>query len=217
MTTVRCCVEGQEFYVHSNNNPSMEGYILANSWYNKEKNKYIVYGLGLGYHIKQLCECSAGATIEVYEGNLNMLQLATKFGVIGDCLSTNQVSIHYDPMYKELTNRIRLIDDKTELVVFQPSIRMIEHGDIREKIEDYFLRYNSIKNQRTMLYDNFRINQTLCSQVVDSLKSQWKGKNVYIVAAGPSLDINFKALSKVESGSNGYASLSQIYYWLELG
>ncbi|WP_167956037.1 motility associated factor glycosyltransferase family protein [Anaerosporobacter faecicola] len=196
LPTIRCNDEGIEYYVHSNNNPDLEAYILATSWYSDEKTKYIVYGLGLGYHLQQLCACNPGITIDVYEGNMTMLYLAVKYGVLGYCLTTNQVNIHYDPQYKEFANKIQNIDEETEVVVYHPSVRMIAQKQIKERIEEYFMHYHSVKNQRTMLCDNFKSNRKKCKLVVDSLKSSWNGKNVYIVAAGPSLDKNYKLLSK---------------------
>lgn len=42
------------FYFHSNVIPSKEALLLAAKWYRNDKFHYIVYGLGLGYHVIEL-------------------------------------------------------------------------------------------------------------------------------------------------------------------
>ena len=45
---------GTEFYLHSNLCAETEGEQLARSWYRPEQERYIVYGMGLGYAVQAL-------------------------------------------------------------------------------------------------------------------------------------------------------------------
>lgn len=199
--TVKCYCNGKEFYLHSNNNPQYESEILVNSWYQEDKYRYIVYGLGLGYHIYQLCEIDKYIEIDVYEANLEIIQLAAVYGVLARCIASGQVRVHYDPNFEGLAKKLADISEETEFVVHAPSQRMIEDENVRERVEEYFLHYQSVKNQKGILNGNFRYNIKHYDSSVDELLSEWKGKNVYIIAAGPSLDHNFQELKKV--GNDG--------------
>lgn len=199
--TVKCFFEGKEFYFHSNNNPQLEAAIMAATWYSDDKHKYIVYGLGLGYHICQLCEIDSYIEIDVYESNLTMLQLAIVYGVLERCLLSGQVRVHYDPEHTKLATKLTEVDEDTEFAIHEPSLRIIEEANIRDRMEEYFLHYQSVKNQKGILKGNFRYNVHNYDSYVDELFPLWKDKDIYIIAAGPSLDLNYNMLKNI--GENG--------------
>lgn len=199
--TVQCTRDGKIFYLHSNNNPQAEGMILANTWYSEEKYHYVVYGLGLGYHIKQLCACNPYITVDVYEDSMEMIKLAAKYGDLYDWVQSGQVQIYWDPDYTRFAKQIERVDETTELVIYAPSLRLVRDKRVQKKMEEYFLHYHSIKNQFGIMMGNFRYNTTHYDASVDVLASKWKGKDVYIIAAGPSLDHNYEELRKI--GENG--------------
>ena len=145
LPTVKCNYRGKEFYLHSNNNPHYEAMITANSWYIENKRKYIIYGLGLGYHICQLCEIDSYIVIDVYESSQTILQLAAVYGVLGRCLLSGQVRVHYDPDYTKLAEKISEVDEDTEFVIHEPSQRIIEKETIRDRMEEYFLTTNRLR------------------------------------------------------------------------
>lgn len=197
LATIKCNKDGCEFYLHSNNNPQLDAAVLANAWYADSKYKYIVYGFGLGYHIYQLCKRNCYIEIDVYESNLEVLQLAVAYGNIGECLESGQVRIFYDPDFENFSKRVSCFNDDTELVIHGPSQRLINNENIRERMEEYFLHYNSVRNQKGLLYGNYRYNICNYDASVDTLLTEWSNKDVYIVAAGPSLDLNYKYLKKI--------------------
>lgn len=199
--TLRCNRGDKTFYMHSNNNPQAEAMTLANAWYSEEKNRYVVYGLGLGYHIKQLCECNRYIQVDVYEDSMDVIRLAAMYGDLAEWINKGQAQIHWDPDYTQFAKQIENADQSTEVVIYAPSLKMVRDRRVQTKMEEYFLHYNSIKNQKGIMLGNFRYNTTHYDESVDVLLPKWRGKDVYIIAAGPSLDSNYKELRKV--GSNG--------------
>jgi hypothetical protein len=161
----------------------------------------MIYGLGLGYHICQLCQIDNYIQVDVYESNLEIIKLAVNYGVLERCLQSGQVRIHYDPEYKDLANKLAQLDEDTEFVVHAPSQRLIEENSINERMEEYFLHYHSVKNQKGILKGNFRFNVNHYDAYVDELLPLWKDKDVFIIAAGPSLDYNYQELKKVGTDS----------------
>lgn len=199
--TLKCNKDKKTFYMHSNNNPQAEAMILANTWYTEDKHRYVVYGLGLGYHVKQLCECNPYIQIDVYEDSIDVICLAAMYGDLAEWINHGEVRIHWDPDYTQFAKQIEKIDQATEVVIFAPSLKMVRNKRVQTRMEEYFLHYHSIKNQKGIMMGNFRYNSTHYDESVDVLLPKWQGKDVYIIAAGPSLDANYEELRNV--GSDG--------------
>ena len=70
-------------YLHSNNDPMDEARRFVNSHYDYRKQRYLVWGCGLGYHVYQLyCHTEGSIPIILYETNPQMLQYAMRYGVL---------------------------------------------------------------------------------------------------------------------------------------
>ncbi|MDF2802122.1 MAG: uncharacterized protein K0S61_2025 [Anaerocolumna sp.] len=167
---------------------------MANSWYSEDKSNYILFGLGLGYHVSELLEMDKNIKVKVYESDCNIIQLACAFSNIGQLLKNSNVTLIYDPEFTKLSDRIEKITFDDEFVIHYPSLRNIKNKSVKEKLENYFLQYSSVKNQLRLLNGNFRKNIFCYNGLVDELKHVFEGKDLYIVAAGPSLDRNFLEL-----------------------
>lgn len=186
-----------QYYYHSNHCVVKESLQLINSWYSEEKSCYIIYGLGLGYHIDELLSLDNNIRIEVYECDRNIIQLACAFSELGSIFKKSNVTLNYDPKFTGLLERIKRISLEDEFVIHYPSMCCIKNIEEKEKLEDYFIQYSSIKNQLKLLNGNFRKNITHYDGLADELKNKFQGKDLYIIAAGPSLDNNFLYLKKV--------------------
>lgn len=192
--------DNYKYYLHSNNCVSKEAFHLAKSWYSVEKTNYIVYGLGLGYHVCELLEIDKNIKIEVFESDGNIIQLSCAFSN-NQIFNNPNITLIYDPEFVKLSERMSKISDHEEFVIHYPSLRSIKNISARENLENYFLQYSSIKNQLHLLHGNFRKNIFNYTGLVDDLVSLFQGKNLYIIAAGPSLDKNFLKLKEITSDS----------------
>lgn len=189
--------ENKKFYFHSNHLVSNEALNLANYWYNRDKNNYIIYGLGLGYHIKALSNIDKNISIEVFESDINIIHLACAFSDIGDLFTEKNIKLNYDPSFKNLISKVSLIKDEDEFLIHYPSLRNIKNTSVKQYMENYFIQHSSIHNQLSLLYGNFRNNIKNYDSTIDDLKKEFIGRDIYIVAAGPSLDKNFLLLKKL--------------------
>jgi hypothetical protein len=188
---------GRKYYMHTNNRIQNEAFTLANSWYSYEKTEYIIYGLGLGYHVGALSEIDNNINIEVYESDINIIQLAFAFSDLIYIVQKPNIKIIYDPDYTELMKSINNITEISEFILHYPSLRNIKNIDIKENLENYFIQYSSIKNQLSLLNGNFNANILNNDGVIDELKNDFEDKDLYIIAAGPSLDKNFMQLKEL--------------------
>lgn len=189
--------KGKKYYLHSNGQVFHEAEILAREWFSDDKSEYIIYGLGLAYPINELLQLDENIIIRVYESDLNIIQIACGFTDMSNIFSCDRVEILYDPRFELLSSAIHNLKEDTSYFIHYPSLRNIKDIKIREQMEDYFISYSSINNQLHKLNGNFNKNILHCSLYVDSLKEAFAGKDLYIIAAGPSLDNNYMQLKEL--------------------
>ncbi len=199
------------YYLHSNSRVSKEAFTLASSWYDEELTHYIVYGFGFGYHIKELMQMDNSIRIEVYEADINVLKLAAAHTAISALVNNPAVRIIYDPTHTKMLHRLKDIKDGEKFVIHYPSLRNVRSQNIKEKLENYFIQYSSITNQIKLLNGNFRENITHYDGFAAELKEHFRNKNLYIIAAGPSLDKNFHLLKEVDRSKGIILATGTVY------
>ncbi len=112
---------GVRFYFHSNHKVQEEAFLLAKNWFDPQKRCYLLYGFGLGYHIRELLELATEAELEIYEADLNVMQLACAFTEVNELLELKRVTLFYDPDFKLLKERLTILSEEEKLEVHYPS------------------------------------------------------------------------------------------------
>jgi hypothetical protein len=199
--TLAIMESNNKYYLHSNYRIVNEAYELANAWYQEDKHHYVIYGLGFGYHIKELIKLDSTITVEIYESDINVILLACTYTDINSYIVVPNVRLIYDPDFSKLSEQLEKKGDDSEFVIHYPSLRNIKNIDIKATLENYFIRYSSTRNQVRNLNGNFFENMKHYNGLVDELKQVFHNKDLYIVAAGPSLDKNFLQLKEVRENS----------------
>ena len=127
----------ETFYFHTNGKIATEAFILARNWYNKEVKRYIIYGLGFGYHINELLTISARSELIIYEADLNVILLASAFAGLKDIFDTGRVRLIYDPKLEDLKQRIKKLQKDEAFFVHYPSYQNIRFDNGRELLRKY--------------------------------------------------------------------------------
>lgn len=195
--TLKETKEGKPYYYHSNINPHSEALQFAEYWYDEQMCRYIIYGFGLGYWIEAFALIDENIKIDIYENDISIISLAMRYGSNLSYLDNKNISLHYDPTLSLLFEELTHMSSDTCLLIHNPSIGKITDTYKRQWLEEYFIQYHSVKNQSKLLLGNFRENIKHYDFCVDELTSKWEGKDLYIVAAGPSLDKNCGELKKI--------------------
>lgn len=204
--------KGNRFYLHSNHKPILSAYELAKSWYQEGKTKYIILGFGLGYHAYELGELDETIEIIVFESDENVIRLSNQYGVKEAFLSNKRHQLIYDKNQVKLRNTLSELDENSSFVIHYPSLQLLEASEIKKKLENYFIQYSSVANQSSLMNGNFRENKIHVSRSIHELKKEWEGKTAYIVAAGPSLDYNFKELKRVNKKNSIIIAVGTVFY-----
>ncbi|MCR5701967.1 MAG: DUF115 domain-containing protein [Lachnospiraceae bacterium] len=179
--------------LHSFSNPMISSRDFVCDFYNPSKSDYIIFGLGLGYHCEELVAKDSELNIKIIENDIGIIELAMTYTNMNWYFNNKDVEIIYDPDFKELGKAIEDIADK--LIAFhRPSVRRIKNSQIVDIIKQLWVREDSAKMQRDWMESNFLYNIKSCNHNIDSIKDDIHGKNVIIVAAGPSLDKNIDLL-----------------------
>jgi len=125
------------FYFHTNGRISMEAFMLARRWYSKDVKRYIIYGLGFGYHIYELLALTDKAEIIVYEEDLNVILLACAFTRLKDIFETGRVRLVYDTRLTKLSKEISNLQEDEALYIHYPSYQNIRGDKERELLREY--------------------------------------------------------------------------------
>ena len=181
------------YYFHSNNDPFYEAWQLANWYYQPDKRQYIIYGLGLGYHVEALADMDESIQIQVFEQDIEVIYYFLKSRKQDKLLDNSNIKIVFDPELKQFSHSLT---ENAVVILHHPSLRHIKQNTIRERMEYMFIRDSGIRNQHNLMVSNFRENELNCKHNVDELRDEFAGKKAVIVAAGPSLDKNIELLKQ---------------------
>ena len=175
---------GKKIYLHSNGNPMTEADILAKEYHEEVDSVYRICGFGFGYLAQALASKDTTSEIIVYESNLEVLVLAMYYMDLKAIWEEKRIQIVLDENYK----LFRKMLPQGIPVIHYPSIEAMKDLETREIMKNYFIQFQSAKNQRVFLEENFSKNIKLQDESVDVLKETFQGKKMLLIAGGPSLD-----------------------------
>lgn len=134
-------MEGGAKYLHSNLSPLQEAFQLANSWYDQNKVKYIIYGIGMGYHVNALIDIDGMISIEVFESSSDMLKLAREYNCCNVFTGIPSININYDPDLSKLESCLEKMTEDTKFVVYSVSLTYIKDKDTQDKLQKLINKY----------------------------------------------------------------------------
>ncbi|MEC9487912.1 MAG: 6-hydroxymethylpterin diphosphokinase MptE-like protein [Halanaerobium sp.] len=198
---------GQKFYLHSIYNPQREAktFVTARQKEIEAAKLIIIYGLGLGYHLCEIAKLiGPGQEVYVLETNQKILKYSravvnfTKFEEIGfNFLLTDNCQEISHSIYS-LLGQYHYSD--ISFIVHRPSLKIMpgECSFLKELIEDWEIKRDSIQRFSRLMLDNFQSNLKLREKFNFLEISQKHQENfpVVMIASGPSLDRNKHLLEK---------------------
>ncbi|RGR66470.1 motility associated factor glycosyltransferase family protein [Roseburia inulinivorans] len=192
--TMKYVAEQKELTMHSMLNPEKEAEVFSRAYYNELVLTYYIWGMGMGYHVKALLKQSKQIKVVVLEPKLSILKCALEYLDFSTELEEGQLQILYGrQLLKELTS----MSKEDQLLIHQPSLEIMPECAEKQALENYFVSFNSINEQKRDLDNNFFLWQkTGLSEATDVFRDKVRGKKLVIVAAGPSLQEEIGNLKK---------------------
>ena len=208
--------EGTEVYIHSKYNPVNE---IEHAFQNIDFNRdclFIVYGLGLGYHIDALAKRkSAASIIFVIEKEEAILKTYCKYHDVEEELARQNIFLFYgneDQIAAAVSTKVFAFNvmplmTNIETVVLPAYGRIYGWewiNQVNKRLFDvfrhaYFILGNDIEDTIIGLKNNLEnIIELIKSPSIDSLRGRYNQQPAIIVSAGPSLDKNIHTLKKAQ-------------------
>lgn len=207
--------QGNSVYIHSQYNMKREFESTINKEEISKKDAlYIVYGLGLGYHIKELLhQISSRSILFVIEPNMDIVSTYMHTQDFSEIVAGNTFYFFgtEDEIITKLNQKLfafnvmPLFGNLTNVIL--PSYQII-YGDWIEKIQHqildairhaYFMLGNDMEDTIIGIKNNFEnIDVLIKSPSIEDLKNTYHDLPAIIVSAGPSLDKNIHQLKEAQ-------------------
>lgn len=184
----------REICMHSMLDPENSSKGWAYEFYDESVDRYYVFGMGLGYHIKSLLEISSAISVVVLENRLEAIQMAMYCTDWSNWLEQDRLKIVYNQCVKDL---LKEITRESIVLVHYPSLQILPKGKEREILENYLVSVNSQREQRRDMDDNFFRLQQMRVPECEVVLQKIFGKVVVVVAAGPSLEMEIENLKDI--------------------
>ncbi len=212
LTTLKASNGTESFYLHSTRNPQreaerwLEGFELA-----QEAGPFLVYGLGLGHHLRALRGCFPQARIAVVEANLALLRVVLEKGDVQDLLQDKQITLlaaSAQKLQQDISNWLRDLTEAERrnfrLLYHEPSLRAAPPGakDVREVFE-YHCNAEQAANKLPFSQEYhihreaYLRGEAAPGRPFSRLLGRFEGFAAVVVGAGPSLDQNVHHLREV--------------------
>lgn len=204
--TIQVIIDNKTYMLYSKYNPIRDSQAFGEEYYDENIENYLVYGLGLGYHINELenliIKSNKDYHIYIIECNKELVNLAMDNINLSSILKNENITFIRMENDKESYDKLKKIlsIDNIKIAIHRPSLNIIpkEFINLKYLLEEFMMKQNTIEYYSNDLDDNYNYNIQNFDLNVDSLFNKYSNKPLYLVAAGPSLDKNIHELAKVK-------------------
>ncbi|MGG4497719.1 motility associated factor glycosyltransferase family protein [Brevibacillus reuszeri] len=217
--TIAVQVDSGWNYIHSKYNPVAEAERFVHALTEIDESHHILfYGVGLGYHIDEFLKKYPNVTFSIYEPNIYVI---TKFLSLVDLnkwqptkrLLNIMIDINGEALQNNLLQFTRILDKEVKTIIFNSYDRIypneakmfvevfrkaiFENREIMHSKIAFSKReaFNGLKNVPYMLTS---------PNILHGHNQMFKDKPAIIVAAGPSLNMEYENLKKVKAAGSAY-------------
>ncbi|NFT06905.1 MULTISPECIES: 6-hydroxymethylpterin diphosphokinase MptE-like protein [unclassified Clostridium] len=195
----------ENVFLHSKYYPLKEGekFIELNEKFYKNKDVVMIYGLGLGYHIKELLKkCSDNCKIYIFDVDKEVIKIADNLGVLENIRKDKRVKIFENYSQKFLQDFVNVSQMVDDILIYKSSVKLLpeEYMSLKNALEDYNISKIAVERFGEVMMENYEHNLRLKTPTIKEFfnRINVKGETVIIVAAGPSLDYNINTLRELK-------------------
>lgn len=208
--TFRYSIDGKKIYINSKYNINNEINDLFKDIDFTKNNLFVVYGIGLGYHVKKLIDMSSeDSIIFVIEKDMKILNTYFRCKDFAELGNKKIVMFFGDEqdIFSQISNYIFNFKVMPIILNYTPVIlpsyysiygKWINHMNTRivKLIQHAFFNLgNDVEDTIIGLKNNFiNMKELIESPSIETVKDMYTNKPAIIVGAGPSLDKNIKNL-----------------------
>lgn len=206
--------DGRSFYLHSQYDPVQEAQDWLKAVESQEDTAYIVFGAGLGYHLRALLKSISGKSkiyVIEYVSNERLTELTRHLFRDARWLDDPRIQVICGPnlrmiagqiaidMQLQHLKRITLCRHYPTMQIYPGFYQQLEENLVN-KVEEIFafvIRF-SLQSGLMFMENSWRNLPYIWSNPgIGQLKGAFAGKTAIVVSAGPSLDKNIQQLAEV--------------------
>jgi hypothetical protein len=192
--------------LHSKYYPSKEAvkFLDNNEHIYTNKKIVVVYGIGFGYHIKELLHrIDENCKVYAFDADIEMVNKAKELGLLKEIENHSRIKLFYNYSREFINNfsdKLNLVED---LLIYKPSFKTLpkEYEDFRAVLNNYEIAKLGLERYGRIAEENYEANLKLnCRGIKEFFQyCHIEDKPVIIAAAGPSLEKDIEVLRRYQS------------------
>jgi hypothetical protein len=186
--TVIAVKNNYSWYIHSSITPTIQGRRFAEFNYNAADN-ILIYGLGLGYHIKEILgRMKENQHLYVLETDQDLYACFLKHGT-KEILDDSRLTLKITDKLEEASLYLGTIPPDTEILYYEPLIKTLteKFEYMKTWFNNYRLDMNASHSFKEM-QENHMINRNLgLPNFLELFEEKYQGVPCVIVSSGPTL------------------------------
>lgn len=197
--TIRLYENGEQYYISGNNNPYRDAMQFVRGNLEDDIYQYIIIGAGMLYEAQMILEEKPDVQLVVVEDDPYLFRQVLTYRDVTSILQDKRLTL----VCSNLARYIGNIDvENQRLLIRKSALRHIHDMRTKNLLERFFVKYMTIKEQAFVLEKNFRENIVHNENIrsVDEIAERIKGRRVYLVAGGPSLNDTTDVLKERQEG-----------------
>lgn len=204
MPIVKILKENRTWYLHSRYDPEKEAF----RWVERQTadltkipERFLVIGMGAGYHVHMLHRRFPEVCIDVWDFNCRFGEWLSQSGLLSWLTDKSSlITYRYTESLEEFNRHLGQImqEDEIYMLIHSPSLELIPSALSQWKLalEEQLLHTRAYFVQRKKLDENFYQNVLLNDPGVATWINQYVDKPMIMVSGGPSLTKQIKVLKK---------------------
>lgn len=216
--TMKVNVHGRMQYVHSKYDPEKEAERFINQFQNDAVKHVLFVGMGLGYHIQNFIKKNPNTKFSIYEPSEEALVVCLSNKNLSELLSTNLIRIFTSTEQASIELQLHHVLQSANGVLQVITLPVYEriYGKQIDAIMKHVIKTLKIKrsnlvtnlsHQKRWVVNSIKNFPTLLETpniLHDIDRSYFKDKPAIIVAAGPSLNMEFENLRYIKENNLAY-------------
>lgn len=192
-----------DVFLHSKYYPSKEAERFVEN--NLDKIKYkkiiIIYGIGLGYHLKKIMDLlDENCKIFAFDADIEVIKKSEKLGMLAELKKDKRIKLFYGDNRKFLKDLSEIMSLVGDIIIYKPSLRTLpsEYEELKNLLNSYELAKIAVERFGDIANANYNDNLRGKYKSINDLFNEinFCDKPVVIASGGPSLEYNLSNLKK---------------------
>lgn len=205
--TLKVKFQGNWIYLHSRYDPLAEARRWAAASVDYGQENTILYGLALGYHIKEFLKVCAGIRrLTILQLGSHLLRAALSTVCLKDILSDPRIKLVITDNVKVILTTLKEeLRQGASLILYRPAVSILPEAvtELREALLSFGMVQNTIRRFRPLVEENlqyFKEKQYhLRLPDISGYGRMFQGLPMILVSAGPSLQASLPQLVGLEN------------------